>query len=145
MHKVLDDLKNVAKDQLKEIVDKKDMTPTELKNAKDAVCLIKEIQEVEEGMNYGGEMSSRSYQGSYYGDWASNRRGRDAATGQYTGRRSYGSDMESYPSRNYDMARSGHSIKDRMVDRLESMMDEAKTEYEREEVRRMINQIEMGN
>lgn len=134
MHKVLDDLKHVAKDQLKEIADKKDMSPAELKNAKDAVCLIKEIQEVEQGMDYERGASNRAYHGSYYGDWMSDRRGRDADTGRYISR-----------TGPYDMARSGHSIKDRMVDRLESMMDEAKTDYEREEVRRMISQIEMSN
>lgn len=137
MHKVLDDLKHLAKDQLKEIIDKKDMTPAELKNAKEAVCLIKEIQEVEDGMDYAGGASNKSYRGTYYGNWMSDRRGRDPNTGQYVSRRAYPSD--------YDVTRSGHSIKDRMVDRLESMMDEAKTDYEREEVRRMIGQIEMGS
>lgn len=36
---------------------------------------------------------------------------------------------------------SGHSIKDRAIDKLERMMDEANSEYERESIRRMISQI----
>ena len=34
-------------------------------------------------------------------------------------------------------------IKDRMIDRLERMMDEAKNDYERDEIRREIEEIRM--
>ena len=36
---------------------------------------------------------------------------------------------------------SAHSIKDRMIDSLERLMDNAATEYEREEIRREIEGI----
>ena len=36
-------------------------------------------------------------------------------------------------------------IKDRMIDRLERMMDEAKNDYERDEIRREIEEIRMKN
>lgn len=45
-----------------------------------------------------------------------------------------------YVSRDGGM--SGHSLKDRMVARLEEMYDEAQTEYEREELRKEIRRIE---
>lgn len=37
---------------------------------------------------------------------------------------------------------SGHSIKDRMIARLEGMYDEAKSEHEREEIQKEIRRIE---
>lgn len=37
---------------------------------------------------------------------------------------------------------SGHSIKDRMVARLEDMMDEAKTDHERQTVSEWINRLQ---
>ena len=36
---------------------------------------------------------------------------------------------------------SGHSINDRMIARLEDMYDEAKSEHEREEIRREIERL----
>ena len=42
----------------------------------------------------------------------------------------------------YDMGRSNHSIKDRMVDSLERMYDEAATEHERNVVDEWIRKIE---
>ena len=46
-----------------------------------------------------------------------------------------------YISRDH-MGMSMHSIKDRMIARLEEMYDEAQGEYEREEIRKEIRQIE---
>ena len=45
-----------------------------------------------------------------------------------------------YVSRDGGM--SGHSLKDRMIAKLEGMYDEAQTEYEREELRKEIRRIE---
>lgn len=45
-------------------------------------------------------------------------------------------------SMGYDDRVSTHSIKDRMIAALEKQMDEAKSEYEREEVRKAIMDIE---
>lgn len=45
-----------------------------------------------------------------------------------------------YVSRDGGM--SGHSLKDRMIAKLEEMYDEAQTEYEREELRKEIRRIE---
>ena len=53
-------------------------------------------------------------------------RGRSPVTGRYVSR---------------DSGYSGHSINDRMISQLENMYDEAKTEYEREEVRKEIDRL----
>ena len=47
--------------------------------------------------------------------------------------------MDSNPMHDHDY--SGHSIDDRIIDALERMMDEAKTEHEREKIMRRIDYI----
>lgn len=61
-------------------------------------------------------------------------RGRDMDTGQYVSMNAM------YHDPRY--ATSGHSIKDRMIASLEQQMDHANTEYEREEIRKAIAEIE---
>ena len=53
--------------------------------------------------------------------------------GSYGGR-AYNMDM-------YDRDYSGHSIKDRMIAKLETMVDMAKSDYERQEVMEAIRAI----
>lgn len=62
----------------------------------------------------------------------SGRRMRNPFNGRY---------MSSYGSYGYDGMRSGHSIRDRAVERLERMMDETNSDYERQEIARMIEKI----
>lgn len=81
-------------------------------------------------ISYGSE--SMGYSGA---------RGRDADTGQYVSRNAMYHDPRYQDSYGYDNA-SGHSVKDRMIAALEQQMDAAKTEYEREEVRKAIAEIE---
>ena len=50
------------------------------------------------------------------------------------------SDSNGY-SRRYYNGYSGHSIQDRMIDKLERMMDEAQTEHERQTVQTWINRL----
>lgn len=84
--------------------------------------------------------------------WQSIRRGRSPSTGRFTSMRpepymdsyrdSYGDG--SYGTRgmgSYNDSYSGHSINDRMIDALERMMDTAKTEHERETIRKRIEEI----
>ena len=86
---------------------------------------------------YGNGQSGRRYyhdsydrDESYHGD--SYRRGRSPVTGRYISR----------GDRDYYDGYSGHSIKDRMVARLEAMMDEAKTDHERQTVSEWINRLQ---
>lgn len=79
--------------------------------------------------------------------WNSMRRGRSPSTGRFTSMRSEpyrDSYRDSYEMRSmgsYNDGYSGHSINDRMIDALERMMDTAKTEHERETIRKRIEEI----
>lgn len=46
-----------------------------------------------------------------------------------------------YDARNGHNGYSGHSIQDRMIDKLERMMDEAQTEHERQTVKDWIHRL----
>lgn len=61
-------------------------------------------------------------------------RGRSPMTGRYVSRDGRYNDS-------YDRGYSGHSIGDRAVDRLEKMMDDAGSEFERETIKRYISMI----
>lgn len=90
--------------------------------------------------SYGDYGGRRYYHDSYGDDMYSNRRGRSPVTGRYISR-----GMDDYSERDrmsYRDGYSGHSIKDRMIARLESMMDEAKTDYERQTVSDWINRLQ---
>ena len=83
------------------------------------------------GDEYGDHSGRRYYHDSYGHE--SYRRGRSPVTGRYISR---GEDNMSYHD-----GYSGHSIKDRMVARLEDMMDEAKTDHERQTVSQWIDRL----
>lgn len=133
-------LEKDLKEELAKVVSAGTVSPTEVKTITDAVCLMLKLKEYEEWDE------RKDYDGGY-----SSRRGRSATTGRYMSR-------DSEPSRNYydDHGRryydgsyrgdgySGHSIKDRMVDNLEKMYDEAKTEHERATIDEWIGRIESG-
>lgn len=58
-------------------------------------------------------------------------RGRDMNTGRYMSRGS-----------SYDDGRSMHSVKDQAIQRLEQLMDSAQSDFERDQVRKMIEAVE---
>lgn len=117
--KVLDDLEDLVCNELKKIAKKPELSPAELKNATDAMCLLIKMEELQNGTNYGDEEYAES-RGSYA-------RSRSARTGRY---------MSNY---------SGHSIEDRIVDNLEHMMDEANSDYERSVIHRWISKVRVDN
>lgn len=114
--------------------------------------------------SYGGsyDNSFARYPNFSYGDEYSYMRGRDANTGRYMSRndmyhgesRGFGDD--GYSQRNSSRENRGgqggssrggnnasmHSVKDQAIQRLENLMDDAGSEYEREEVLKMIKAIE---
>lgn len=123
--------------------------------------------EMKDDWGNGNSGAMRMPRMSYGVDSNSYARGRDPMTGQYTSNGSWrdGSSMgystrnampNSYGGQNssngpyagnsygsqYDNNQSGHSVKDRMIWALEQQMDSAKTEYERNEIREAIKQIE---
>ena len=144
-------LSDLVEKELDQLSSKASLNPTEVCSAKEAVDLLKKMKEYkemceEEEMGYSERsMRGRGYSyttpemynmypmmagnpypmNGYQMDNDSRRinssygRGTWNATGQY----------------------SGHSVKDRMIDRLERMMDEAKSDYERQEIMNEINRI----
>lgn len=168
MDKTLEHLKETLEDEIKKIVKKGDITPAELESVQKAVCTIDMIDNMSMGENgeggsygysnrnvayrypsyaygdyseryrdsYGDNYNYRSHdRGSYHDDYYhgdSYRRGRSPVTGRYI-------------SRGHEEGYSGHSIMDRMVDRLESMYDEAKTDHEKQTVSEWINRLRSSN
>lgn len=121
IEKVLDELNDLVTSELKKIVKKADMTPVELKNATDAVCLLEKIEKLQNGDMDEGYSESYYRGGSY-------RRGRSPRTGRYVS-------MDPYEGSSH------HSIKDRVVDKLERMMDDAGSNYERDYLSGLIDRI----
>lgn len=120
---------------IEEMNKKKDLTPSDLEMLCKAYKLKRELEDP--------GMSGGSYAGYYdripmpntngrpMGDWhaeGSYAPMRSPVTGRYVSRDGYGM--------------SSHSLKDRMIAKLEGMYDEAQSEYEREEIRKEIRQIE---
>ena len=130
MEKILTGLQDLLTEELKKIVDKGDLNSAELDNVKDALCSIKETLEIEDMMSGGYSNASYGHMPRTYNIRGSYRRGRDANTGRYMSMR--GSE-EGY---------SGHSIKDRMIARLEGMYDEAGSEHERQMINDWIGRLE---
>ena len=151
---LLHKLEDIVTEELKRVAKKGDVQPAEWLNFKAAVCIMKEVKQLEQMLSE-TEMdegySSRSYntpfmprmaydgnrtyrvEGSYdnQNGSMSRARGRSRTTGRYVSRDSA-----------YDMGRSNHSIKDRMVDSLERMYDEAVTEHEKATIDDWIHKIE---
>ena len=148
-------LTNLVSKELEQLAAKGSLTPVELETANkavelmtkllkyDAMCERKENGEDIDPMEY----SERSYRmprmGSYSGQWMpyeGNTYGMNSYGGG--GGNQYGSYRQ---SRNSQGQYSGHSIKDRMIDRLERMMNEAETEYERKEIMEEISRIRQSS
>ena len=142
--KILENTKETIKDNIKPLIKKGDLTPAEMATLRDAIKTIKDICEMCREDPDGNEYSMGNYgysvphwtndpyaMGNYSGQ------NRSPVTGRYI---SNGAMRVSYGD-NY----SGHSIKDRMVARLEPMFDEAKSDYERQLIQNTINRIHAEN
>ena len=138
---VLESLEDSVIRELRLLNKKDTLSATEIKAASDAMCLLTKIKvykeggmvEDEDGQSYMmwprdsyDDYSSRPRMTGNYRINGSYDRGRSPVTGRYVSR---------------DHGYSGHSINDRMISQLENMYDEAKTEYEREEVRKEIDRL----
>lgn len=143
----LEKLNSLVEKELDQLMNKGTLTPPELDTAKKAVELMAEIKEYEamcmEEMGEGSMYSERSM---------ASRNGRYSThypmpyypmRGSYD---SYGNNGGYSEVRRDSMGRySGHSVKDRMIDRLERMMDEAGSEYERKEIMEEISRLRQSN
>ena len=142
IHDICEDLMGKGEKDLKKLTEKAELSPTEWANAKtvlSAMCKMKELDPEMDGESY------RNYPMPSYDNSMdrrmSSRRGRSVRTGRYISmdNRPY------YDNRSMDRGTSGHSITDRMVDQIERMYDSAKTDYERQELDKWIERIQMGD
>lgn len=140
MKKMLEDYKDLTKDELKKLLKKGDLAATDWDAAKKAFCILKDVLEIEgmlgDQMNEGGN----GYSEGYYG-----------TTIHSNNRMSYGSPHYNrspvtgrFISHNYTNGGrySGHSMKDRMIARLETMYDESNNDYERQAITNLISRVE---
>lgn len=127
LEKVLERLEESVSTELEKLAKKPELNPAEIKAACDACCLIEKIRKIQNGgmddEEYGVlERSPDPYKmnGSYA-------RSRSMRTGRYV------SNSNGY---------SRHSIRDRIVDNLEKMMDSASSDYERNVISGWIAKVE---
>ena len=118
--KIIDELEDLVVGEMKKMVKKGDLSAVELKNATDSACLLMKLEELQMG-----EFDDEGYSESY-NHGRSYRRGRSPRNGRYVS-------MSDGVSR--------HSINDRIVDKLEHMMDESGSEYERSVISGWIEKI----
>lgn len=139
MERVLFELEDLVYDELKKIVKQQDISPTELSNATNAVCLLLKIDELKNGSMPENEGYSNRYMPRNSYGYREGMTITPAMDRNY----SYTHSMM-YPNSNYSMNNgySRHSIKDRAIDRLERMMDEAQSESEKESIKKMIVGLE---
>lgn len=140
INNMLDHMKEHAEETFKHYAEKEHWDAQDLKCAKEAAELYDKLQTIQmntgiwENMKEAGDYSfarrphmsyGRDVRGPYW----------DGGYPQSYGHRySYGEP--------YHEATSMHSVKDQAIQRLEQLMDSAKSEYEREEVRKMIQAVE---
>lgn len=141
MMNVLDALEQSVIREIRTLNKKDTLSATEIKAASDAMCLLTKIKVYKEGGMVKDEdgQSYMMWPRDSYDDYSSRPRmtGNYRVTGSYDRGRSPVTGR--YVSR--DSGYSSHSINDRMIAQLENMYDEAKTEYEREEVRKEIDHL----
>lgn len=128
--RVLFDIQDMLEDELKKISKKDDITSSDLDNVYKIVDIVKDISTIEAMKNADQNGYSRDYSmdygNSYTRDGYSERRGRDSM-GRYTSR---------------DSEYSRHGNKDRMIEDLKVMMQNARTEDERNSYRKAVEQLE---
>ena len=154
--KTLEKIRDSIEEAIKPILKKGEaMSPADLESLTKAVCVIEKIKRIEDGNSY--DDGSYSEHNSYGNDGYSYERGRSPITGRYVSRdamphhgggasgRYYGDEHYSnrryYDGATHHNGYSGHSIKDRMIDSLERMIDEAQSENERQTVKDWIRRL----
>ena len=115
LERALEDLERMVGSELEKLAKKPELNPAEIKNATDAVCLLEKIQKVKAMSEEEDEYSERMSE-----------RGRGMRYSRASMRRGY----------------SRHSINDRIVDKLERMMDDASSDYERSVLSGWIAKVE---
>lgn len=123
------ELKEKLCEELEEIARKPEMSAGDLEAAHKLTDTIKNIDKIAMLEEDGGY--SRS------GDWEADMRGTYARGSSYRGRK-----RDSMGRYSRDGRYSRHASPD-MMDKLQTMMDNASTERERDAIRRLMNEMEM--
>ena len=126
---------DILNESIMHMNEKKDITPTDL----EILCKAYKLkQDLEYYYGESEEDTRSSHMGRMYGDMWDDKHGmmRSPVTGRYVARDAHHDD-------HMEGRMSGHSIQDRMIAQLEQMYDEANGDYEREEIRKEIRQIQM--
>ena len=117
-------------DVIKDITSKKDISPAQLEHLSKSVCIIEKLKSMQQQEN---EYSENSY-----------RRGRSRTSGRYMSRDNSNDYRDSGNSsrRYYDSSGySGHSLKDRMIAKLEEMFDDAQSKHEEQYLQQWIDRL----
>jgi hypothetical protein len=133
-------LKSTLEDALRSIAEKKNISPMDIETATKALCALEQIKVMEgnDGYSERSYRRMRSHDGSYGSHDGSYEGGMNSCD------RYFNPSRDSSRDGSYDEGYSGHSIKDRMVAKLESMYDQAKSEHERQIVDEWIKRLEGG-
>lgn len=137
--KMYTELQDVAKTHLKQLLKKGDLSASEMEAAKNALSVIIksdeacDCEEMKEYSNRGYSMSDDPYRRWEIRSYNSRRR--------YPRHSMIGDDRDDFYG-NGDRGYSRHSIKDRAVNVLERLMDEAGSDYERQKVRDFVRYVE---
>ena len=126
-------------DVIKDITSKKDISPAQLEHLSKSVCIIEKLKSMQQQEN---EYSENSY-----------RRGRSRTTGRYMSRDNSNNYYDGNSNRNYrdsgnssrryndSSGYSGHSMKDRMIAKLEEMFDDAQSKHEEQYLQQWIDRL----
>ena len=137
----LDCLKEMLCDEVRKINSQGELTPATLEIADTVVDIIKDIMEInekEEQMSYGGEMS---YRGEYNGNY------KTPYVQHYDNYSSRSNNYNSYNNRNdwnntsYDSGYSRHTITEKMINKLEMMMQDATSAQDRSVIQQCIDKL----
>lgn len=129
-------LKSTLEDALRSIAEKKNISPSDIETATKALCALEQIKVME-----GGGYSESSYRRRRSHDGGSYRSYEGASNDTMSRDGSYRRSHDGSYDGSYEAGYSGHSIKDRMVAKLEEMYDQAKSEHERQIVDEWINRL----
>lgn len=136
-------LKEILEEQIKLIAKKgNNITPEEGLSLKNALSSIEKINGLMKEEAYNEGYARGYHEGYSYGEMRNP--SRSPVTGRYISNGPmHGNVRMSYGDEHEHMY--GHSIKDRMIAKLEAMYDEAKSDHERQVVTNAINRIQSDN
>ena len=133
LNEILQNAREAVEDVIKDITSKKDVSPARLEVLMKSLCALDTINSMKQKDK---EYSENSY-----------RRGRSRTTGRYMSRDNSNNYYDGNSSRRYNDSSgySGHSMKDRMIAKLEEMFDEVNSPHEEKFVQDWIDRLSHDN